>query len=167
MCSNASRRGFVQLGVRVFCALILFWLVSAGSGFAQINTPPTEGSSTNQLSVELWLPHTNEPIHAPATIRLFGRVASHLPAQKGDVASVDFFANAKLVGSGNAFWHEGMRPDMHSNRPQPMIVSLPGFSIASMVWTNIPAGAYVLTARVSVADGVTAVSPVLNITVQP
>jgi hypothetical protein len=165
--SNGWLRGFVQLGVKAFCVLILWCLVSAGSSFAQTNTPPALDDSTNQLSVTLWLPREGEPVHAPATIHLFARVLSQMPAQKGDVAKVDFFADAKRLGSGTAFWHEGFRPDMHSNRPQPMIVSRPGFSIASMVWTNAPAGIYALTARATVTGGVTAVSPPVNITVQP
>jgi len=164
--SNGWPRGFVQHRVKAFCVLILWCLVSAGSSFAQTNTPPASDGSTNQLSVTLWLPRAGEPVHAPATIRLFARVLSQMPAHKGDVALVDFFADAKRLGSGTAFWHEGIRPDPHSNRPQPMIVSLPGYSIASMVWTNAPLGAHVLTASVSVA-GTTAVSPPVNITVLP
>jgi len=140
-----------------------------GSSLAQTNAPPATGDSTNQLSVTLWLPRAAKPLHAPATIHLFAHVTSQMPEQKGDVAQVDFFADAKRLGSGTAFWHEGFRPDPHSNRPQPMIVSLPGFSLATMVWTNVPAGTRVLTARASVSanGGVTAFSPPVNITVQP
>lgn len=166
MSSNAPRRGIVQPTVKAFCGLILWCLVSAGSSFAQTNTAPAQSDSTNQLSVTLWLPRAGEPVHAPATIHLFARVLSQMPGQTGDVARVDFFADAKLLGSGKAIWHAGMRPDTHSNRPQPMIVSLPGYSIASMVWSNAPLGAHVLTASVAVA-GIRAVSPAVNITVQP
>ena len=155
--------------VKIFCVLILLGLGSMGSSFAQTNPPPATGDSTNLLSVTLWLPRAAEPVHAPATIHLFARVTSQLSEQKGDAAQVDFFADAKRLGSGTAFWHEGFRPDPHSNRPQPMIVSLPGFSLATMVWTNVPAGTYVLTARAAVSGGggTTAVSPPVNITVQP
>jgi hypothetical protein len=155
--------------VKVFCVLILLGLGSVCSSFAQTNPPPATDDSTNLLSVTLWLPRAGEPVHAPATIHLFASVASQLPGQKGDVARVDFFADAKRVGSGTAFWHEGFRPDPHSNRPQPMIVSRPGFSLATMVWSNAPAGTHVLTARAAVSGGggVTAVSPPVNVTVQP
>jgi hypothetical protein len=155
--------------VKAFCVLILLGMVSMGSGFAQTNLPPGTGDSTNLLSVTLWLPHVADPVHVPATIHLFASVTSQLPEQKGDVAQVDFFADAKRLGSGTAFWHEGFRPDPHSNRPQPMIVSLPGFSLATMDWSNAPAGPHVLKARASVGGGggVTAVSPPVTVTVQP
>jgi hypothetical protein len=149
--------------------LILLGLSSISSSYAQTNSPPATGDATNQLSVTLWLPHMAEPVHAPATIHLFAQVTSQLPEQKADLARVDFFADAKRLGSGTAFWHEGLRPDPHSNRPQPMIVSRAGFTLATMVWTNVPAGTHVLTARaaVSAGGGATAVSPPVNITVQP
>jgi hypothetical protein len=152
--------------VKAFCVLILLALVSAVS-FAQTNPPPTTGDSTNQLSVTLWLPREGEPIHAPATIPLVASLKSSTPAKPGAVATVDFFADAKPIGAGKAIWRDGIRPDMHSNKPQPMIVSRPGYSFASMVWSNVPPGAYALTARASLTGGVMAVSPPVNITVQP
>ncbi|HEX4350311.1 MAG TPA: hypothetical protein VH251_07980, partial [Verrucomicrobiae bacterium] len=137
------------------------------SSFAQTNPPPATGDSTNQFSVTLWLPRAGEPVQAPATIHLFASLTSSMPGKKGDMATVDFFAGAKPIGTGKALWHDGVRPNMHSNKPQPMIVSRPGFSFASMIWSNVPAGAYVLTGRASLSDGETAVSPPVNITVQP
>jgi hypothetical protein len=153
--------------VKAFCISILLCLMAAAAGFAQTAAPPAADGSTNQLSVSLWLPRTAEAPHAPAAIHMYAYVASSAPAQKGDVVRIDFYAGTNLLGSNEAVWHAGIRPDPHSNKPQPMIVSLPGFSPASMVWSNVPAGTYALTARASEAGGATAVSPPANLTVQP
>jgi len=164
--SNAGGLISVKFHVRALFILALIGLVMGRSSHAQTSASPATDGSTNQLSVRLWLPRNSVGLHAPATIRIFAWVTSSASAQKGDVLPVDFFADAKPIGSGKAVWHEGIRPDPHSNRPQPMIVSLPGFSPASMVWSNVPAGNFVLTAQAS-AHGVTAMSAPASVTVLP
>lgn len=157
-----------RIAVKLFYSLMVFgFLAAAGSGFSQTSVPSSGVGSTNAFSVSLWLPHPGEPFHAPATIRLFARIRSGTAAQKGDVPQVQFFANASLLGSATAVWHEGMKPNPNSSRPQPMIVRLPGYSPAMFVWSNAPAGTYTLTAQATGPGGVKAVSPPANLTIVP
>jgi hypothetical protein len=154
--------------MKAFCVLILLGFVAVGGVRAQpASPPPFTNDSTNQLSVTLSvLPRSSEPMHAPATFHIFADVRSLAPANKGDSLPVNFFVDTNFLGSAKVTWHDGIRPDPHSTRPQPMIVVMAGFSFASMVWTNVPAGSYALTAQVT-GSGVTAISEPVNITVQP
>ncbi len=137
--------------------------------FAQTSSlvPPVTNNALNQLSVRLWIPRAGEPLHAPATIHIVARIVTSTPAHKGDVVAVNFFADAQPIGSGMAVWHDGLKPDPHSNRPQPMIVSLPGFSATSVVWSNAPAGSHALTARVAGPGSTPVVSPPIDVVVLP
>jgi hypothetical protein len=139
----------------------------AASSLAQTAGLPATDDSTHQLSVSLWLPQNNRPLHAPAGIQIFAFVSSSASAQKGEVVRVDFYADVKALGSTKVVWHEGIHPDPHSNRPQPMIIVPPGFSPATFVWSNAPAGSYTLTARATAVGGVTVVSPPVSLTVLP
>jgi hypothetical protein len=152
--------------VKTLGFIMVFCLVVVTSSLAQPAVPPAEGNSTNGLAVRLWLPKTAEPLHAPATVHIFARITSTAPGHPGDKAQVDFFASANPIGSEESFWRKGMKPDPYSHLPQPMIVSLPGFSPATLVWSNVPAGTFTLTARAR-TGGVTAESPPVSVTILP
>jgi hypothetical protein len=143
------------------------WSVAADGGQTNaIRSDPTETGSTNQpFSVALWYPRAAEPFHAPATITLLASVRVPSPRQPGEPIRIDFFANGNPIGAGQAIWHAGIQPDPQSRRAQPMIVRLPGYSPAPLVWSNIPAGRYTLSARATAANGTTVISPSAQVTV--
>jgi hypothetical protein len=157
--------------VKSFGLVILFGLVAAVASFAQPAVPPAGESSTittnPPLVVRLWLPKNAESLHAPAAVHIYARVTSLQSGHEGDKVQVDFFADAKAIGSSQSFWRAGKRPDPNSNRPQPMIVLLPGFAPTALTWSNAPAGTHVLTARATQNNGDTAISPPVSVTILP
>jgi hypothetical protein len=152
--------------VKTLLILALLGGLTAGSSRAQMLFPPGKPGAANQLTVQLWVPRMTTRAPAPATLHLFARVSPTVPAKKGDTVAVEFFSGTKRLGTEKGVWHDAVRPDPQSTRPQPMIIVPAGFSPAELVWSNAPAGTYALTARATQA-GATAVSAPVSVTIAP
>jgi hypothetical protein len=158
----------------LFVAVLFCWM-AAGSSRAQIPAPLEKNDSTNGLSVWLYLRwDTNSAVfHAPATIDILAYVRLQPSPRAGDVVHVEFFADAKRLGSGNAVWHDEIGPQRgkwHGLGPppaEPMVIIAAQFRPAEWVWKNVPAGTYVLTAKAAWTDGVATVSAPVKVTVLP
>jgi hypothetical protein len=126
---------------------------------------PGSTQNTNELSVQLWLPHKTGLL-APATIEIQAYVRTQEQGRKaGDVVNIDFFANSKSIGSAIAVWHDLIRPHVKPGQAMPMWIMPAGFYPAQWTWTNVAAGDYSLTARAAWTNGVSAISPAVSITV--
>lgn len=133
------------------------------SGFTQM--PGSPGNTTNQLYVQLWLPH-RDGLQAPAAIEMQAYVRSDEPGLKaGDSVDVEFFADSKSVGSAKAVWHDTIRPHAAPGQTTPMWIMPAGFYPAQYAWKNVPAGNYSLTARATATNSVPAVSAPVSVTV--
>src|ERR1700733_13620593 len=86
------------------------------SGLSQNSGLASKISSTNQLSVWLDLrwDTNNAVFHAPATIDILAYVGLQSRPRAGDFVRVEFFADAKRLGSGKAVWHDEIRPQAPS-----------------------------------------------------
>jgi hypothetical protein len=158
----------------LFAAILFCWL-AAVSSHAQMPGPPEQDNSTNGLSVWLDLRwNTNNAVfNAPAKIDLLGYVQLHPDPGEGDVVRVDFFADGKRLGSGNAVWHGAIRPPRRKwylfgpPPAEPMHIVAAQFYPAEFVWKQVPAGIYSLTATATWTKGITAASAPLKATVLP
>jgi hypothetical protein len=153
--------------VKIVNALVLFCLIAVGSGFAQPAGSPANGGLTDPLAVQIWPRLGREVFRAPANISIGAYVTPRAPAHAGEVVNVEFFANANSLGSRQSVWHAAIRPHASPGQTMPMFIMAPGFYLAQLVWSNAPAGSYVLTARATGATGLSAVSPPVNLTVLP
>ena len=127
--------------------------------------PGPPDSTTNQLSVRLWLPRTND-LQAPATINIQAYVQMQEQGLKaGDFVNVEFFANSKSIGSAKAVWHDMIRPHAAPGSAVPMWIMAAGFYPAQWTWKDVPAGDYSLTARATWTNGLSAVSAPVPVTV--
>jgi hypothetical protein len=135
------------------------------SGLAQL---PGSPSTTNHLTVSLWVPHAKNPCQAPANIFIQGYVRLNEPGlQKGDVVNVQFFADDKLLGSGKAVWHDMIRPHSPPGTAVPMVIISAGFNPAHWIWTNAPAGSHSLAAEATWTNALSGASAPVTITVLP
>ncbi|HTR42778.1 MAG TPA: Ig-like domain-containing protein [Pseudomonadales bacterium] len=142
-------------------SILIGW--SLCGGLAQM--PGSPGNATNQLYVQLWLPH-RDGLQAPAAIEMQAYVRPDEPEfNAGDSVNVEFFADSKSVGSAKAVWHGTIRPHASPGQATPMWIMPPGFYPAQCTWTNVPAGNYSLTARATATNSASAVSAPVSITV--
>jgi hypothetical protein len=143
-------------------AIIVLLACSLYSIFAQL---PGSPQNTNELSIQLWLPHKTGLV-APATIDIQAYVRMQGQGRKtGDVVNVDFFANSKSIGSAEAIWHDTIRPHVKPGQAMPMWIMPAGFYPAQWTWTNVPAGDYSLTARAAWTYGISVISPAVTVAV--
>jgi hypothetical protein len=152
------------------------WALLVGVGWfvavvarAQTAAPPLGINTTNPLAVglTLWPPERDASFSAHDTIELMAQITLDAPASAGDLVRVDFFANARKLGSRKSVWHAGFGPDPHSHHAQPMIMRRAGFDPVLLDWSNVPAGKYALTAKATGAGGRSAVSEAVKVTVGP
>ena len=150
---------------------VLLCLLVATSASAQPPDAPAGNPPHDPLSVTLEVLcngdalHDRDALRAPAHLFFLAHPTTTIAAHKGDSVTIDFFANTNKLGSQKCVWHEGIRPDPHSRKFQPMIIVAPGFGGVSFDWTNAPAGSYKLTARASGLHGLSAVTTPLHITI--
>ena len=144
----------------------VFYVAAIASSSAQLAGAIIAYAPTNQPPVSLWLPHMDHPPHAPATVSIFPRIEP-VPEHPGKTVELGFFANARLLGSSEAAWHDEIRPDPHSSRPQPMVIVPAGYNSPVFVWTNAPAGTFVLTSVGTWPDGWSATSEPVTVTIAP
>ena len=129
--------------------------------------PPADGDSTNRLSVQIDLRWGTKVFHAPATMDILAYVGLRPRPRAGDVVRVEFFADAKSLGSAKAIWHDEVRPTAPPGYAVPMHILAAQFYPAEWVWKKVPAGTYALTARATWTNGLTTVSTPVNVTVLP
>jgi len=96
--------------------------------------------------------------HASATISIQADVSLNAPARAGDSVRVKFYANTKRLGSRKNVWHDEMGPNPHSRDFQPIHIIPAGFVPVELDWNNPPVGTYVLTAKATWTNGLSAVS---------
>jgi hypothetical protein len=157
----------VQLHMKAALASVLFCWLAAGSGFAQPASSPATGGLVDPLAVQIWPRPGREVFRAPANIPIGAYVTLRAPAHAGEVVNVEFFANTNSLGSRQSVWHDAIRPPSTSGQAMPMFIMAPGFYPARLVWSNAPAGSYVLMTRATGTNGLSAVSPPVNLTVLP
>jgi hypothetical protein len=89
----------------------------------------------------------NSTLHAPIDLFLAATVEPTEKVKAKDIMWVHFFANAKKLDTRIGYWHERM-----------------GYGF---LWTNVPAGNYVLTAKAYDFHGFSAVSSPVTKTIRP
>jgi hypothetical protein len=149
--------------------LMKMWLTSILLGCslysALAQLPGSTNNPTNQLSVQLWLPHTSG-LQAPASIDIQAYIQIQEEGLKaGDFVNVEFFANSKSIGSAKAVWHDTIRPHAKPGRAVPMWIMPAGFYPAQWTWKDVPSGDYSLTAQATRTNGLSAMSPAASVTV--
>ena len=153
--------------MKILIGSVLFCLLAAGSSLAQPTHPPAGNNSTNQLSVRIWPQLSHIVFHAPATVRIRAIVTLNAPSQQGDFVGVEFFAGATHLGSGKAVWRSMLTPLSRPGQAAPILTITPSFLPAQLIWTNVPAGTYALTAKATWKNGLPAVSAPVPVTVHP
>jgi hypothetical protein len=142
-----------------WCAIALFFLLTACGGFAQ---------SANALQVQIeFVPRGDTNFQAHATLHIDAFVGMGGPRQEGDSVKVEFFANARSLGKKTSFWHPERRPPSRPGSATPMWIMPPQFDSVSLDWKNPPAGNYTMTARATFSKTVKAVSTPVDIVVTP
>jgi hypothetical protein len=145
--------------------LILACWLGVGSGYAQ---PTNEAVPANLLAVKIWSPRNNAQFDAPATMHINTYVNLRGQGKDGDFVLVSFYVNTNMfLGSKKALWHGVIRPHVLPGQAMPMYVVAPGFWPADLVWSNVPAGRYSLTATATFTNQLPAVSDPVKITVAP
>ena len=153
-------------GMSVLLCLLMVIGASAQTPDAPGGKPPqTPLSVTLEVLCNGDVLHDGDALRTPAHLFFLVYPTTTIAAHKGDSVTIDFFANTNKLGSQKCVWHEGIRPDPHSRKFQPMIIVAPGFGGVSFDWTNAPAGSYKLTARASGLHGLSAVTTPLHITI--
>jgi hypothetical protein len=153
--------------MKTFFVPVLSCLIVVCSSRAQMPGPPADGDSTNRLSVQIDLRWGTKVFHAPATMDILAYVGLRPRPRAGDVVRVEFFADAKSLGSAKAIWHDEVRPTAPPGYAVPMHILAAQFYPAEWVWKKVPAGTYALTARATWTNGLTTVSTPVNVTVLP
>jgi len=153
-----------------------------------VYSPPGFGLSTNAPAVKIILPADGATFHAHADIRLVALATPHgsslvptTPARKAvpggnetwefvqgdrDGYSVEFLADTNSLGTlGAGLVSARVKPE--PGKFAPMIMPVVGYPSVDLVWHDVPAGHYALTARALNQNGEATVSPPVNITVLP
>jgi hypothetical protein len=153
-----------------------------------IYSPPGFGLSTNAPAVKIILPADGATFHAHANIRLLALATPHgsaleptTPASKAvpdgkenwefvsspeDGYSVEFLAGTNSLGTqGAGLVSARVKPE--PGKFAPMIMPVVGYPSVDLVWHDVPAGHYTLTARALNQNGQATISAPVNITVQP
>ena len=181
-------RLFLSLfGMRVLViGLSLF--IAGWKGRAQtVYSPPGRAFLTNAPAVRLILPAEGAVFPAHTSIRLQALATPHgthlEPEQKGageliashpndwesvqspeDTYTVEFFAGTNRLGSQVA-GEVSARARQRRGYATPMVMLLLGYPAVEVTWSNVPAGTYVLTAKVTNQNGLATVSAPVKITV--
>jgi hypothetical protein len=153
-----------------------------------IYSPPGFGLSTNAPAVKIIVPADGATFHAHGYIRLLALATPHgsaleptTPAGKAvpggnetwefvqsdwDGYSVEFLADTNSLGTkGAGLVSARVKPE--PGKVAPMIMPVVGYPAVDMVWHDVPAGHYSLTARVINQQGLATGSAPVNITVLP
>jgi hypothetical protein len=153
-----------------------------------IYSPPAFGLSTSAPAVKIIVPADGATFHAHADIRLLALATPHgsaleptIPASKsvpggnetwefvqsdGDGYSVEFLADTNSLGTqGAGMVSARVKPE--PGKATPFIMPVIGYPSVELVWHDVPAGHYALTARALNQNGQATVSAPVNITVQP
>jgi len=120
--------------MKTFFVPVLFCLIVVCSSRAQMPGPPADGDSTNRLSVQIDLRWGTKVFHAPATMDILAYVGLRPRPRAGDVVRVEFFADAKSLGSAKAIWHDEVRPTAPPGYAVPMHILAAQFYPAEWVW---------------------------------
>lgn len=141
------------------------------SGLAQPSSTASENSPQKPLEVSLEvlsngsILHDGDTLRAPTALWIGASIKTAVAGHAGDSITVDFFANTNRLGSRKYGWLDKIEPDLHSLKPQPMIIRAAGFYGGDFVWSNAPAGSYALTAKAWGWHGHSDVSAPINITI--
>jgi hypothetical protein len=115
--------------------------------------PPPPPPTNYPPMVRIASPPNGAVFRAPVNVPLYAFASE----RGGSIGSVEFFAGTNNLGSGKALCLD------------PWPIAGPSFVCPSnffvLVWSNVPAGAYVLTAVATDTGGVSATSGPVNITV--
>ena len=154
--------------MKILCAAILF-AFSIGTGWAQMPRSFADSDSTSDFSTSLDLRwNTNNAVfHAPATIDMLAYVWLRPRPRAGDAVRVEFFANAKRLGSGKAVWHDEERPKEVPGHAVPMHILAAQFYPAEWILGNASVGDFSLTAKATWTNGESVVSAPLMVKVLP
>src|SRR5580698_5974265 len=116
--------------------LPLFSSVLMWANLLFISGHVAQAQSTIPLTVRFWYPTNGETFTAPANIGVHAQVAD-----SNVVETVQYFAGTNSIG-------------LVSNKTGVIITNLSADSPFYMLWSNVPAGTYTLTALATDAAGV-------------
>jgi hypothetical protein len=169
--------------------ILVFWGLIAGcDGKAgSLYSPPAFGAPAHPPAVRIILPADGAKFHAHADIRLLALATPNgtdlgpdedatkhyadpnkwnFMQNTGDKVSVEFLAGTNRLGlQTSGMVSAGMRSQ--HGEAVPMIVVMVGYPAVELIWRNVPAGSYTLTANATNEKGMATVSTPVNITVLP
>ena len=165
----------------------LFCLATAGRLAAQTSALPSQAGAANatnslMVAVEVWSPLAPRPgsptppggwsndrktFTVPCDLHIMANVAVTPVPHEGDTVMIDFFANSEKLGSRKSVWLPELNPSAHrhGNEAVPMFIRPAQFSMEALVWTNVPAGHYSLTAKATFGSSPPAVSGPVGVTI--
>jgi hypothetical protein len=151
-------------------SLLLIFLTIVCHGVAQVPDPPagsleSRSSNTGPLAVTVDTAWSRRQYPASADIRLVGCVSMSGTRKPGDFVTVDFYVATNKVGSAKSVWHGAIFPPNVRGQAQYMHVVAAGFDPAEVVWKNVAAGNYAVTARAHSNNGLSCVSAPVSIVV--
>jgi len=153
-----------------------------------VYSPPAFGLSTSAPAVKIMVPADGATFHAHADIRLLALATPHgspleptTPASKAvpggnetwefvqspeDAYSIEFLADTNSLGTlGAGMVSARVKPE--PGKATPFVMPVVGYPSVDLVWHDVPAGHYTLTARALNQNGQATVSAPVNITVLP
>jgi hypothetical protein len=177
---------------RALTFIVLYGLMAGcGNKTGQSYSPPEMSdpghpvNRTHPPAVRLILPANGAKYHAPADVRLLARATPHGTSlepnewtqryadpdrwnfhQGAREISVEFFAGTNRLGSRPSGVVEANMRSLHGEAV-PLIVTPVGYPEVELVWSNVPAGRYTLTANATNEEGLATVSSPVNVTVLP
>ncbi len=181
-CREKARLSQV-LAILVLCGLVVGCDGSAG----RIYSPPVLGNPAHPPAVLIFAPDNGAKFHAHADIHLLSlatpygtslgpdedaakRYADtskwHFLQDPVNPVSVEFLAGTNSLGSRTSgMVSAGMRSQ--HGEAVPFVMQMVGYPAVDLIWRNVPAGNYTLTARATNKNGRSAVSTPVNISVLP
>ena len=146
--------------------LQLVWLL-AGSAIAQpAPAPPINNSPTNPPTARIFAPDDGAAFPAATDIRILANATPHGAPQAPDPVVMEIFADTNRLGVMTNFMQSGPLPPRNANGPARPFVTTPGVLLNNFVWSNAPAGDYILTVKATNTNGLSVVSEPVHISVR-
>ena len=174
--------------VQVLAILVICGLIAGCDERTQvIYSPPAQENPSHPPAVQIFMPDNGANFHAHADIHMIALATPYgtslgpdedaarsfadtskwnLKQNQANTVTVDFLAGTNCLGSRTSGMVSASVRSQYGEAT-PMIARLVGYPAVELIWSNVPAGTYILTARGTNRNGLATLSPPVSITVAP